>query len=93
MSKKNKEVTTVNGLREALYQQVTKINKDKANAKNCVLLTQASAQILSSYKVQITALSMSGRRLEAGLLPGLLDSAKEAIKEESKEAIKEEKGN
>ena len=73
MARSNK-TQSVSELRKVLYDQVDFVGTENYEYKKANAISQAAAQIFTSYRLQLDAMKLSGRKLEAGKLEGLLDS-------------------
>ena len=61
-------------LRETIYEQAELVKDDKYDYKRANAISQLASQVYNSYKVQIQALSLLGRKADVAKLDGLLDT-------------------
>jgi hypothetical protein len=68
-----KKTQTVTELRNILYNQIDMVNNGDYDHKKANSITQAAAGIFQSYKLQLQAMAVSGKKKEVEKLSGLLD--------------------
>lgn len=69
----SKKTQSVSELRKVLYEQVDLVKTGKYEHKKANAISQAAAQVFTSYRLQLEAMKLAGRKLEAGKLEGLID--------------------
>ena len=73
MKSKINKTTTITQLRNVLYEQIDLVRSGNYEYKKANSISQAAAGIFQSYKLQLQALSLSGKKNEAEKLTGILD--------------------